>query len=157
MTIQINLKRAQIIMKKRKIFLTVVIASTLTLGGIAISILSNPIRRTENSIRNYLLQMTPVGTSMEDVIYIINGNNQWEVRDIRENEGVAVHIREGRRPEPTRFVMDYSSTVFVGERSVNVHLGSYRVVLITRVTAFYAFDENGELMDIFIRQDYDVG
>ena len=119
---------------------------------VAAALMINPFLRSEAGIRNHLLRITPIGTSMEDVIRVADSNNGWTIRVIREEHGVVLHPR---RLTPTGSSPTRDFPV-VGEQSVRIFLGFHGFILKPAVTAFYAFDENGKLIEIFVRKEYDV-
>lgn len=117
----------------------------------------NPIRRTDGMVRRYLLNFMPIGTSMENVIRIAEDKNRWMIRVVNDDFGVVIGTRHmnplrGVSPDTGREI------IVIGQRAVEVHLGTYKALGFVRtdVTAFFAFDENGELIDIFIRREYDL-
>jgi len=119
---------------------------------VVLSLLLNPLLRTNEGLRRHLLQKTPAGTSMEDVVDSINNNSSWTIR--HRGGGIVYCLKD---QIPTRFsngnILD--STI-VGEHSIEVRLGIYRIPIKVYVTAFYAFDENGKLIDILVLREYDI-
>ena len=116
---------------------------------IIISVLSNPLIRSSKQIRKDLLKLTPVGTSMEDVLSVIENNKKWIVRMTDEDSGyfinengVMIHALPG-----------ISHTV-VGKKSIRVFLGKYFMGVY--VDAWYGFDENSNLIDIGVFKEYDM-
>ena len=114
---------------------------------IVIGVISNPLMRTQSAIHRRLLHLTPIGTNIEEVIRVAEGNSDWRVMSIREDVGVPGHFV---RSSSVRDMYEHiSSADFIGEQSVSVHLGSSAM---TDVVAYYAFDKDGKLIEVFIRR-----
>jgi len=98
----------------------------------------NPLRRPADEIRAELLELTPIGTSMADVIKLIDSNETWEWWD--------------RRVVPAGFPTGVTVDDRVGEQSIRVELGSYQSFYRAFVTAWWGFDEHGYLIAIRVRK-----
>ena len=113
----------------------------------------NPILRTQAGIRRHLLRAMPIGTSFDEVIYHIEEyNSDWVIRSRARTMGVVLHPSLGipmRSMPADRFPT-------VGEQSIQVHLGAYRIITRIYVTAWFAFDENGSLIEVFVRREFDL-
>jgi hypothetical protein len=132
----------------RKIVMYVLIAvSAVIIIAVAI-LLSNPLRRSEESIRSNMLKLTPIGTSMEDVINVIENNKNWKIRYTFDNG----YSMLGGRPSGPYYGDDGT---IVGVKSIDAHIGEYRTIFATDVLIFYAFDENLKLINIAVRKDTD--
>ena len=91
-------------------------------------------------IRAWLLDQTPIGCSSSNVRAII-AERGWRIMEDREGVGVPL----GNHGQA------------VGVARIYCHLGSYRSpVFETAVSASWAFDENGRLLDIVVRKDTDA-
>lgn len=130
--------------KKIIVVLFIVLLVLFLVEGIRM--LSNPLINSEANIRDLLLEKTPIGTKMEDVLEFIEVNEEWEVKSINYETGF-YH----QRITPPRVI---------GEKSIRVSLGNYRVIrnmyFETNVTVFYGFDENGELVEIWVWKTTDA-
>ena len=137
---------------KKEILRNICITILTIIFLVVISMIINPIRRTNSGIHRYLLRIIPIGTSMEDVIRVAEENDMWTIRYIRENFGVVLHSTSstptGGLPNP-RFPI-------VGDQHIRVHLGTYNIIIRVDVEAFFAFNENGELIEIFVRKFRDL-
>jgi len=106
----------------------------------AIRMKINPLIQSENQLRNNLLEQTPIGTSMNDVVQFIKTKKNWEIDYISQEKGF---VHQGRKPMET-----------VGEKSIRVHLGEYRIFskyyFVTDVTVYYGFNDKAELIDIWV-------
>ena len=130
-------------MSKRKKFIAILV----TAGGIwlMVYLFSYPLMNTEAGIRRHLLRITPIGTSVEDVISVLERRRGWGwVIGAKRNQGVVLD-----RGIPLGGALSAATTV-VGEQSIRVYLGR----AVAYVGAFYAFDENGELIEIFVRKEW---
>ena len=108
--------------------------------GIALTLYLNPLRRSEEKIREKMLELTPIGTSMEDVVKVVEGNNKWEIAWISYDRGYI--IQEPGKPRTT-----------IGEKSIRVFIGEYPFgegIFTTAVTVFWGFDENIKLIDVWV-------
>lgn len=112
-------------------------------------ILSNPLRRSQNYIKNDILKITPIGTKMEDVINIIKDKRQWEIDYISYDHG---YNRPGK-PDPSDIALGRET--IVGEKSIRVFVGEYTNVFTTSVTVFWGFDDNSRLIDVYVWKDTD--
>lgn len=121
---------------KRKVISVILLIFVLLIVLGTVMLISNPLIKSEAKIRENLLKITPIGTKMEDVVKSVESNKKWKVVDISYEHGF-LH----QRVYPRRTV---------GEKSIRVELGEYRFVLVTSVTAFWGFDENSELVDIWV-------
>ena len=85
-------------------------------------------------IREDILKLTPIGMSMNDAIKVIE--NEWQIDDWRFGQGMGTNS------------IDFESGL------VNIELGRYRGNHIglssTFVYAFWEFDENSELIGVFV-------
>lgn len=101
----------------------------------AIAILSlNPLRGSEEGLREDILGIVPIGTSIEDVIDVIESDNTWRLLWIDEDRGFFAQWptqEEGER--------------VVGEQSMRVFLGEYfsfRTIRQTFETPFQDLQED---------------
>lgn len=101
-----------------------------------IMLITNPLLRSEEKIRGKLLDSTPIGTKMDDVIKFIESNKKWKVAWISYEHGF-----NHQRLIPRKII---------GEKSIRVEMGEYRFFLTASVTVFWGFDENSELVDIWV-------
>ncbi|MCL2354680.1 MAG: hypothetical protein FWC68_02130 [Oscillospiraceae bacterium] len=121
--------------------------------------LLNPLRRSEERIREDVLLFTPVGSSMEKVIEAIENNRRWTNEHVIYDRGYAI-MRAGSEGEHTYFSTIYyaeGSRPFVrtvGVETIRLNIGSYTDPSATTVVlVHWAFGENGELIDIAVRKE----
>lgn len=87
--------------------------------------MSNPLRRSEETIRKKLLKATPIGTEKQDVLDEVNRHKNEDV----SNSDRFIHV-------------------FMGEYY-------YPVLFWECVSALYKFDENDGLVDIVVSKSLD--
>ena len=109
----------------------------------------NPLRRSLEEIRAYLLEFTPIDMSMEDVVKFINRHEEWNIVQIDYEYGYSIDnwgVPGGSGSED----------ISIGEKSIRVIIGYYRDFFQTAVSAYYGFDENSKLIGIAVRKDTDA-
>ncbi|GEN45959.1 hypothetical protein [Alkalibacillus haloalkaliphilus] len=126
----------------KKILIVISIFLLILVIILGIRLITNPLVQSEEEIRENMLKETPMGTQMEDVIEFLEGNEEWEIKSIRYENGF---YHQGITPRRE-----------IGEKSIRVHMGYYRAFykffLRTDVSLYYGFDENGELIEIWVRK-----
>ena len=144
-------------MKKRNKVLIVTLCTILiSIILVVIAMMINPLLRTEASIRRHLLSMMPNGTSMEDVIRTAENNERWTIRAVHDDAGLVLHpttLIPLNDVLPTERTKDEH---IIGTQSIRVSLGNYRFITTVFVVAHFAFDENGELIEIIIHKYLDL-
>jgi hypothetical protein len=97
------------------------------------------LRRSENVIRKWLLREDPLGSSMEEVIETIERHG-WTNVDIDRTKGF-----KDERTRPAKRT---------GAKSIQAYLGEYRSVFyIMTVEVAWGFDEEGRLVDVWVRKE----
>ena len=124
---------------------------------------ANPLRRSNEAIREKLISEMPLGSSEVDVLSYIAQHDEWYMmrrggydstdlyNDAKTHGDFRDYVRYG---EPGRF-HDPDSTV----RYYYVIVGNYRTppfFFVTSVSTFWRFDDNGRLFDVVIRKDTDA-
>jgi len=99
-----------------------------------------------------MLRSISIGMSIGEVICIAEKNNGWTIQHINENSGVGLHAT---LLIPVGSPLGFNDPI-IGEQSIRLHLGTYRNIVRVHVGAFLAFDENSELIEIFIRKERDL-
>jgi len=118
---------------------------------ITIVIFSNPLRRPDSLVRQYVLNLTPIGMSMEDVVEVIEGQEGWKIWHINDEGG---YLSQGPLV-PGWPVSSLSGRSVIGEKSIRANIGEYQYLLVTSVTVFWGFDENSELIEVEIWKTVD--
>jgi hypothetical protein len=124
---------------KKKIIKYIIIIILILVFAISLPGIINPLRRPAWLIQAHMLLITPIGTGMEDVINFVESNENWDVR-INYNSGFL-------KQEPGK------PRITIGEKSIRVFHGQYSTILNTFVTVYYGFDENENLIDIWVWKD----
>ncbi|MCL2354732.1 MAG: hypothetical protein FWC68_02410 [Oscillospiraceae bacterium] len=144
----------------KKIVICILIALIiLVLGGIIIMALLNPLRKSEESIREDILELTPIGLTMEEVIETIENNREWTNEHLIFDRGYAI-MRAGVEGDYIFFPVIYYSEnnvnfiKTVGVKAIRLNIGNYHSPLSeTVVLVYWAFNENGELIDIAVDKE----
>jgi len=112
----------------------------------------NPVQRPRRMQMNYLLNLTPIGMSIEDVIEVVENRHEFT--------RVSVDLERGFFPQSPGIRvssrMDASDFERVGEKAVRAHWGSYGVWFswfyqnVAYVNIVWAFDGDGNLIDVHI-------
>ena len=131
-------------MNKNKAFVAILLIGVLAVMSV---MYSNPLRKPTEQIEKDLKNLIPVGTSMDDVIRLIENNGKWTMRYVRETSGYVLDST-GRPSEG-------GNGVKVGEKSIRVALGSYGAIFTTGVSAWFGFNEENLLVGIAVRKDRD--
>ena len=110
-----------------------------------ITFIMNPLMRPQEIIRERMLKLMSIGTSMEDVITVIASNRSWKVWNINS---------DGNWQPLTS---DYKSyiNVFTERKSIEILMGKYCIIFDTYVTVNLDFNQNLELSNITVRKDTD--
>ena len=132
-------------MRKKNVFYIILAISAIILVMIITSLL-NPLRKSKDEIRENMLNLTPVGTDMEDVIGIVESNRKWKIKWIDYERGYVID-KWGTPGE--------NNSIYVGEKSMRVYLGYYNPIFNTGVSVYYGFGADSKLIDIAVRKDKD--
>jgi len=114
--------------------------------------LSNPLRQPVERIREDILAITPLGTSMEDAIEnleAVSNDRDWGRLSINTGIGV-VYDQLGLPSRPEDRALNRRT--IVGEHSLIMNLGGYTNIFGTGVVAWWAFDENMELIEVYVKK-----
>lgn len=112
----------------------------------------NPLRASEDVIRERILKATPTGTSMEEVIDIIDSQEAWELLWIDSDKGFSAQWTH------LNYTVHRDGRYIVGEKSIKVFLGEYFSLrtFCTPVSVFWGFDEKGILVDVQAIKEADI-
>ena len=96
----------------------------------------NPLYRSEEKIREYVLEITPIGTSMDEVLAVIEKQEKWKLRHVIHENGYL----------NSDYASSNSEYTIVGEKHILVRLGitwwfAYGVY------AYLGFDSHEMLID----------
>ncbi|MCL2109102.1 MAG: hypothetical protein FWH20_07140 [Oscillospiraceae bacterium] len=135
-------------MQKSRKSKRIMIISTIILICIIVINIINPVRMPNWFIRTYMLILTPIGTDMDRVIKIAEGHLLWKVNSIYER---GYTHRNGR---PDRGTTSKEENI-IGVKSIEVYIGKYHMFFRRDVSVFYAFDEEGKLIDVAVLKEWD--
>ena len=123
-----------------------IIAIVIIIAIIMILMLFYRLQSYEPYVHNKMLKLTPIGTSMEDVIKVIESKKKWQVWDIDHGGG-------RRKPLPQN--SESYKNHFIESKSINVLIGEYMTPFTTSVTVRWKFDDDLKLIDIEVRAETD--
>ncbi|MFW9882718.1 MAG: hypothetical protein ACFFG0_57375 [Candidatus Thorarchaeota archaeon] len=133
-------------MKLKKI---IIIGSIVIIVCLVAVIQLNPLRRDEASIRQKLLENTPIGTNAEDVLKYIKNSIKPSNQNIRYDEvnpaSLPGHVPTGQK----------NVTVALGKYWSWEQFSNFDLPLITYVFAGWAFNNNNQLIDILVYKEND--
>ena len=126
----------------KKIMIYILSILVIIILGVVMMTLLNPLRKSEKGIRKDILKLTPMGSSMEEVIRIIESNEKWK----------NMYVNHEYPSEHTNLNND----TIIGAKSIKVLAGKYNTILDTYVEIYWGFDENEKLIEIGIRKTKDT-
>jgi hypothetical protein len=147
--------------KKKLLFLLIpIISITLIVAIICVHIICiniifpifNPLRRSNEEIREMVLDILPVGTNLEVAIEIIENNEKWGFsyqEKVQERGYQMVKYNGVLRPSQR------GGDDAIGVKSIRINIGDYKDFFKVSVLVFIAFDENDELIDVAIAKSVD--
>ena len=98
----------------------------------------NPLRKPYDEIRETVLNVVPIGTSMEDTIKIIEENEKWEIEYISDDDRY-------EKPEVWFDVESKTIVTTIGKyKEIDIAFGIYD----TYIIAYWDFNESLELVDV---------
>ena len=121
---------------KKILIITSILLLVLLLTVMAVNILTNPLRKSKETIKENILETTPLGTSMEDVIKTIKKNDEWKLEYVVDDYGYN---------DPETFDV-------IGEKYVRANIGSYFDGFTAHVVVFWGFDEESKLISIAVQK-----
>ena len=135
-------------MKRDIIFIIIptILIIVAMIGALIMIPMSNPLRKSEGNIRKRLLEITPVDSTMDEVVEAAKKNG-WEVRGINNKSGYGL-TNNGR---PTA-----GGNNKVGVQSIKLDIGKYYNPFRVDISVFYGFDEDGKLIDLAVIKYIDV-
>jgi hypothetical protein len=143
--------------KFKKIIKTVVIiiVSLILLPFVSYGILliTVPISRSNESVRNYVFRQIPIGTRYNEVVEIIDNHDKWEI--IRYIDNGLVLRDNYRGKDPSKASVEKYNLEVIGEKMILIELGEFYAPFHTSVQAYLTFDENDMLIEVGIRRDID--
>jgi len=121
----------------------------------AIQIVTIPARRPTSMVKEYILRLTPIGTSINDVVEMINNRDDWGRSMVNYELGFEPSNPTGiwgLMPQN----MAHLNQPRVGVQSAFVNMGTYRTWLFwppfakVEVNVFWGFDADGKLIEVHV-------
>ena len=110
---------------------------------------ANPLRRSTDEIREDILELTPIGMSMDEVIKVMESNKEWDIYYVNERSGYVMNADRPGEPSPS----DIEEGRVIGVKSARALIGTYQnIPHMAYVSVFWAFDEDSKLIDIAVRK-----
>ena len=137
----------------KKIMRYVLIAVLVIIFIVAFVLLSDPLRQSDKRIKADMLRITPVGTSIEDVIAIIENNDNWQIEHTWDR---GYSLKYGYPTGSHQDFIKHDDASIVGVKGMEVYIGSYNFlffILEERVSIYYGFAEDSTLVDLAVRKD----
>jgi hypothetical protein len=122
------------IVKMKKFFLMTII------GVLFMSCSQFSLRNSEENIKEDILKLTPIGSSMNEVIEVINNNKNWQILSNgtwKQWSSLSEYEIQQQKDNITRI------------KTIRVLLGRW---LMQNVSAGWELDENGIVIDVNIRK-----
>ena len=88
--------------------------------------------KSPEKIRIHLLEITPIGTSINDVNDVIQKEN-FNLKFLFEKHGYELRDKSGKR---------------IGDKYMRVHIDEYKIIISVDIVAFYVFDKDDNLIEI---------
>jgi hypothetical protein len=123
-------------------FFISILAGLVTLAAVAASPVG--LRRSETAIRASILALTPLGSSSETVLALVQ-KEKWKSQGLDNRSGF-LKQEHGKKSE------------VVGVAHIQAYLGHHWTFpfLRTDVTAYWGFDTQGRLIDVWIWKTIDA-
>lgn len=129
--------------------------------------ISNPLLKSHEQIKESILELTPIGTSKEQVISVIEANEKWHKNyNYYNGQRKYEHFDHGylmryNHPE-IRYhgFQNIDEADIIGKETIKAPIGTYTnfaygFPLDTSVYVYWAFDENANLIDVAITKETD--
>jgi len=106
-------------------------------------------------VRNHILRHTPLGTSIEDAVEIIENMDNWGQPRVNLNRGFLPRWHLPEWP-----ACPYTGSRVIGEKSIFVRMDDYRAwyrlffIAPTRVMIYWGFDGDGNLIEVWVWKDW---
>jgi ABC-type dipeptide/oligopeptide/nickel transport system permease component len=121
----------------KKLMIYTLLSILVIIVAVVLLSLTNPHRKSNEEIRDSILELTPISTSMEDVLKVVESNKKWKTEYVSYEHGISQGDL-GR------------AGTSIGEKSIRVLIGKYRNPVVVYVSVFWAFDENFKLIDVYV-------
>jgi len=107
----------------------------------------SPLSKSDEEIRQSVLQITPIGTNMDSVVKVIESKKEWKTTYVSYEHGVS-YGDLGYPDKPEDIALNRET--IVGKKSIRVLIGEYNNPALVYVTAFWGFDKDSKLIDVYV-------
>jgi len=113
-----------------------------------IILISNPLRKSEENIREEILKLAPIGTNIENVTKLFEKKKEWKVY----HQGGYIPWSSIPKDEISSYIDDS-----IRRKKMEVEAGKYiSGIFNTHVYVYFKFNENLELIDVSIYKEIDA-
>ena len=139
-------------MKKKIIIGSLIALLLISLIFVHVAVvLSNPLRRSAEKIKESILELTPIGTDIRDVTNVIKSNEKWKIEYTADGQDENGFISDNSKKTMRVFLGKYRGDFSGGENILDAIFDI--IISRTHVTVFWGFDENSELIDVYVWKD----
>lgn len=115
----------------------------LCLLAAVVIMFTNPLAKSEEQIKESLLELTPIGTSLDDVLDLVKSKIEWRIKRVNYGQdGYGSYARYNQ------FSSSLNRDDLNNLKSIKVYIGEYFNIFMTSVHVKWEFDENSKLNDI---------
>ena len=135
---------------KRKIIMIIFALIALIVLIPYILMIPNPMRRPLRMATNYVLRLTPIGMDMEAVIDILEGHRNWHINSPNFERGFSHPLHASGNMVGVKSITAFGGSYWPAPMPVPLYGWLFR----TEVSIFWGFDEDGRLIDVWVRQSH---
>jgi len=139
---------------KKIIFMTLIVLIVLIIFIPYILMFFNPVRRPSELSRNYILRLTPIGMDMDDVIEILDGYRDWHINTPNYERGFSHPLHSSGNIVGVKSITAWGHPSGGGFWPAPIPIPIYGWFFRTVVSISWGFDEDGKLIDVFVRQSH---
>jgi len=139
---------------KRKLIMIVLTLITLVVLIPYILMIPNPMRRPLGMAKNYILRLTPIGMDMEEVIRVLDGYRNWHINSPNFERGFSHPLHAGGSIIGEKSITAWGHPSGSGYWPAPISVPIYGWFFRTSVSISWGFDEDGKLIDVFVRQSH---
>ncbi len=136
----------------KRIIKCLLLITSIIILSYGVFLLFVPIARSQQHVRQFLLNIIPIGTKWNDAIDIIDRKKEWVLEAAYIDAGVSLNTKTGQ------CWIDDTKHEFVdnfGTQSMRIYIGEYYFPLSHVVKAYLAFDDEGNLIEILVQKEID--
>ena len=103
---------------------------------------------------DYVLRLTPIGMDMEEVISIVENHRNWSIRSINYEWGFSHPLHASGSIVGEKSITAWGHPAGSGYWPAPIPVPIYGWFFRTVVSIFWGFDEDGKLIEIYVRQSH---